>query len=135
MRPTVLHSPGPRESIAPNRFSKFEREHAFRSLFRFSPQWDYIWTNPLPWFNSQIFEISRISPYIWFLWNIAEFTNNSKNHPNYHFCDFPSKKDHLVLKPKIGRLTEFSLPIKCFLWSGDFFVKNFENFQIFQTVV
>ena len=44
MRPTVLHSPGPHESIPPNRFSKFEREHAFRSLFRFSPQWDYIWT-------------------------------------------------------------------------------------------
>ena len=28
----VLHSPGPHESIAPNRSSKFEREHAFSSL-------------------------------------------------------------------------------------------------------
>ena len=35
MCPTVLHSPGPHESIPPNRFSKFEREHAFRSIFRF----------------------------------------------------------------------------------------------------
>ena len=29
MPPTVLHSPGPHESIAPNSDSKFEREHAF----------------------------------------------------------------------------------------------------------
>ena len=29
--PTVLHSPGPHESIAPNSDSKFEREHAFRN--------------------------------------------------------------------------------------------------------
>ena len=35
MRPTVLHSPGPHGTIPQNRFLKFEREHAFRSLFRF----------------------------------------------------------------------------------------------------
>ena len=27
------------------------------------------------------------------------------------FCDLPPKKDFLGLKPKIGRFTEFSLPI------------------------
>jgi len=35
MPPIVLHTPGPHESIAPNSDSKFEREHAFRSVFRF----------------------------------------------------------------------------------------------------
>ena len=35
MLPKILDTPGPHESIAPNRFSKFEREHAFRSVFRF----------------------------------------------------------------------------------------------------
>ena len=35
MPPTVLHTPGPHESIAPNSDSKVEREHAFRSVFRF----------------------------------------------------------------------------------------------------
>ena len=34
MPPTVLHTPGPHESIAPNSDSKFEREHAFRILSR-----------------------------------------------------------------------------------------------------
>ena len=36
--PTGLHSPGPHESIALWSDAKFEREHAFRSWFRFSPQ-------------------------------------------------------------------------------------------------
>ena len=31
----MLHTPGPNESIAPNSDSKFEREHAFRSVFQF----------------------------------------------------------------------------------------------------
>ena len=44
MPPIVLHTPGPHESIAPNSDSKFEREHAFRRVFRFSSPWDYIWT-------------------------------------------------------------------------------------------
>ena len=42
MPPTVLHTLGPHESIAPNSDSKFEREHAFRRVFRFSSPWDYI---------------------------------------------------------------------------------------------
>ena len=44
MLPKILDTPGPHESIAPNSDSKFEREHAFRSVFRFSSPWDYIWT-------------------------------------------------------------------------------------------
>ena len=35
MRPLRLNSPGSQESIAPNRFSKFDREHDFSSLFQF----------------------------------------------------------------------------------------------------
>ena len=35
MRPKLSYSPGPHESIAPNSPAKFEREHAFRSVFRF----------------------------------------------------------------------------------------------------
>ena len=35
MRPLRLNSPGSQESIAPKRFSKFDREHAFSSLFQF----------------------------------------------------------------------------------------------------
>ena len=35
MLPKVSHSPGPHESIAPNSPAKFEREHAFRSVFLF----------------------------------------------------------------------------------------------------
>ena len=35
MPPTILHTPGPHESIASKSDSKFEREHAFRSVFRF----------------------------------------------------------------------------------------------------
>ena len=35
MRSRYKHSPGPQESIAPNRLSKFDREHAFSSIFRF----------------------------------------------------------------------------------------------------
>ena len=44
MLPKISDTPGPHESIAPNSGSKFEREHAFRSVFRFSSPWDYIWT-------------------------------------------------------------------------------------------
>ena len=35
MRPLDVHSPGSRESIARNRFSKFDREHAFLNRLRF----------------------------------------------------------------------------------------------------
>ena len=34
--------PGSQESIAPNRFSKFDREHAFFSELRFLSPWDYL---------------------------------------------------------------------------------------------
>ena len=44
MYPLYYHFPGSQESIAPNRFSKFDRAYAFSSLFRFSPQRDYIQT-------------------------------------------------------------------------------------------
>ena len=35
LRPMRLNSPNTQELIAPNSFSKFDREHAFSSLFRF----------------------------------------------------------------------------------------------------
>ena len=36
MLPKASYSPGPHEYFAPNSPAKFEREHAFRTLFRFS---------------------------------------------------------------------------------------------------
>ena len=56
MCPTLLHTPGPHKSIAPNSDSKFEREHAFRSVFRFSSPWDYIWTKIEKRFEKRNFE-------------------------------------------------------------------------------
>ena len=38
------YSPDPQQSNAKKRFSKYDREHAFFLLFRFSSPWDYIWT-------------------------------------------------------------------------------------------
>ena len=45
MRSLYKHSPGSQELVAPNRLSKFDREHAFSSIFRFKLQWDYIWSS------------------------------------------------------------------------------------------
>ena len=44
LRPKPFYSPGPQESIALWSDTKFERLSPFRSFFRFSTQWDYIWT-------------------------------------------------------------------------------------------
>ena len=44
MRPKPFYAPGPQESIALWSATKFGRLSPFRSFFRFSPQWDYIWT-------------------------------------------------------------------------------------------
>ena len=44
MFPLHEHSPGSKESIAPNRFSKFNRERTLSILFRFSSPCDYTWT-------------------------------------------------------------------------------------------
>ena len=49
MYPLDVPSPGSQESIAPNRFAKFDREHAFFTRLRFSSPCDYIWTKILIW--------------------------------------------------------------------------------------
>jgi len=44
MCPLDALSPDSSESIAPNHFSKFDREHGFLSGLRFWYLWDYKWT-------------------------------------------------------------------------------------------
>ena len=54
-----LPSSGSQKSIAPNRFSKFDREHAFLIRLRKISPWDYnvIWTKILIWSKKGVFPV------------------------------------------------------------------------------
>ena len=47
-------SSGSQESIAPNRFSKFDREHAFLTRLRKISPRDLIWTKILIWSKKRV---------------------------------------------------------------------------------